>query len=295
MLVGSIFFAIMALLAESLKEQFSYPWITMVRSGVATVLAITLALAAGARLVFLKPVTLWMRSLSGWASMICGFYAITHYDVEIVLALTNMYPLWVAILSWPLLGILPSKKTWIALVISCLGMWIVYASSIVAITSPSNFSAPKTAIPMAILAGMLSGVALINLHRVRHIDTRAIVAHFSGVATACSLVVWLLVPVSPPTRPIDFVSVMRLIGIGLAATVGQLCLTKAFSTGSPARVSVVGLSQVVVAALAKWFMEQRIPTTGSIIGMTLVVASTIWVILSQPSKQEAKELTQGAS
>ena len=295
MLVGSIFFAIMALLAESLKEQFSYPWITMVRSGVATVLAITLALAAGARLVFLKPVTLWIRSLSGWASMICGFYAITHYDVEIVLALTNMYPLWVAILSWPLLGILPSKKTWIALVISCLGMWIVYASSIVAITSPSNFSTPKTAIPMAILAGMLSGVALINLHRVRHIDTRAIVAHFSGVATACSLVVWLLVPVSPPTRPIDFVSVMRLIGIGLAATVGQLCLTKAFSTGSPARVSVVGLSQVVVAALAKWFMEQRVPTTGSIIGMTLVVASTIWVILSQPSKQEAEELTQGAS
>ena len=295
MLVGSIFFAIMALLAESLKEQFSYPWITMVRSGVATVLAITLSLAAGARLVFLKPVTLWIRSLSGWASMICGFYAITHYDVEIVLALTNMYPLWVAILSWPLLGILPSKKTWIALVISCLGMWIVYASSIVAITSPSNFSTPKTAIPMAILAGMLSGVALINLHRVRHIDTRAIVAHFSGVATACSLVVWLLVPVSPPTRPIDFVSVMRLIGIGLAATVGQLCLTKAFSTGSPARVSVVGLSQVVVAALAKWFMEQRIPTIGSIIGMTLVVASTIWVILSQPSKQEAEELTQGAS
>lgn len=295
MLVGSIFFAFMALLAESLKEQFSYPWITMVRSGVATVLAIALALSAGARLVYLRPMTLWIRSLSGWASMICGFYAITHYDVEIVLALTNMYPLWVAILSWPLLGILPSKKTWIALVISCLGMWIVYASSIVAITSPSNFSTPKTAIPMAILAGMLSGVALINLHRVRHIDTRAIVAHFSGVATACSLVVWLLVPVSPPTRPIDFFSVVRLIGIGLAATVGQLCLTKAFSTGSPARVSVVGLSQVVVAALAKWFMEQRVPTIGSIIGMTLVVASTIWVILSQPSKQEAEKLTQGAS
>ena len=295
MLVGSIFFAFMALLAESLKEQFSYPWITMVRSGVATVLAIALALSAGARLVYLRPMTLWIRSLSGWASMICGFYAITHYDVEIVLALTNMYPLWVAILSWPLLGILPSKKTWIALVISCLGMWIVYASSIAAITSPSNFSTPKTAIPMAILAGMLSGVALINLHRVRHIDTRAIVAHFSGVATACSLAVWLLVPVSQPTRPIDFFSVVRLIGIGLAATVGQLCLTKAFSTGSPARVSVVGLSQVVVAALAKWFMEQRVPTIGSIIGMTLVVASTVWVILSQPSKQEAEELTQGAS
>jgi drug/metabolite transporter (DMT)-like permease len=222
--------------------------------------------------------------------MICGFYALTHYDVEIVLALTNMYPLWVAILSWPLLGISPSKQTWIALVISCLGMWMVYASSIVADAPQSSYSNPKIAIPMAILAGMLSGVALINLHRIKHVDTRAVVAHFSGVATACSLVVWLVLPVSTPTRPIDMASVMRLIGVGLAATVGQLCLTKAFSTGTPARVSVVGLSQVVVAALVKWFMEQRIPTMGSMIGMTLVVASTVWVILSHPSKQEIEEL-----
>jgi len=292
MLVGSVFFAIMALLAESLKEQFSYPWITTVRSGVATILALALAIGAGAKLVFLKPMTLWIRSLSGWASMICGFYALTHYDVEIVLALTNMYPLWVAILSWPLLGILPSWKTWIALLISCVGMWMVYASSMVyaskiaADSAPSNFSHPETAIPMAILAGMLSGVALINLHRVKHLDTRVVVAHFSGVATACSLFVWLLIPVSQPTRAVDTFSIIRLLGIGLAATVGQLCLTKAFSTGTPARVSVVGLSQVLVAALVKWLMEQRIPTFGSMLGMLLVVASTVWVILSQPNKQE---------
>ena len=276
----------MALLAESLKEQFSYPWITMVRSGVATLIAVTLALTAGAKLVFLKPATLWVRSISGWASMICGFYAMTHFDVEIVLALTNMYPLWVAILSWPLLGVLPSGKTWLALAISCLGMWMVYASSIVATTLPSDVSTPRTAIPMAILAGMLSGVALINLHRVKHIDTRSVVAHFSGVATTCSLVVWLLIPVSVPQRPVDSASIVRLIGIGLAATVGQLCLTKAFATGSPARVSVVGLSQVVVAALVKWFLEQRVPTTWSMIGMTLVVASTVWVILLQPADQK---------
>ncbi len=142
---------------------------------------------------------------------------------------------------------------------------------------------------MAILAGMLSGVALINLHRVKHIDTRAVVAHFSGVATTCSLVVWLLVPVSAPIRPIDSASIARLIGVGLAATVGQLCLTKAFATGSPARVSVVGLSQVVVAALVKWFLDQRVPTLGSMIGMLLVVASTVWVILSQPTDQEVAQ------
>lgn len=288
MLIGSVCFAAMALLAESLRDQFTYPWITMVRSGIATTLAIALTLLGGAQLVFLRPVTLWIRSLSGWASMICGFYAITHYDVEIVLALTNMYPLWVAILSWPLLGKTPSLKTWLALFVSCIGMWLVYASSISFDTIHTSRSYnPRLAIPMAVLAGMLSGVALINLHRVKHIDTRAVVAHFSAVATVLSFVVWIFIPVSPPVDVVDRASVLRLLGVGLAATLGQICLTKAFSTGAPAQVSVVGLSQVVVAVIVKFIIEGRIPTAGSMLGMSLVVASTIWVILSHSPRRES--------
>lgn len=270
----------MALLAESLKEQFSYPWISAMRSGVATILALSLAFAGGAKLVFWKPASLWVRSFSGWASMICGFYALTHYDVEIILVLTNMYPVWVAVLSWPMLGKLPTTKTWVALIVSCVGMTLVYTSSISETTQLQRFHDPVIAIPMAILAGMLSGVALINLHRIRDIDARSIVTHFSAVATAMSLLVWMIIPLETPTASPDNASYLRLFGVGLVATIGQLCLTKAFSTGVPARVSVVGLSQVAVAAIVKWFQEQSLPTIGSVIGMSLVLASTIWVILS---------------
>ncbi len=41
----------------------------------------------------------------------------------------------------------------------------------------------------------MSGVALINLHRLKGIDARAIVTHFSAVATLGSLFVWLALPV----------------------------------------------------------------------------------------------------
>lgn len=287
MLVGSVFFAFMALLAESLKEQYSYPWISAMRSGVATILAISLAYAGRAKLVFLRPVSLWVRSFSGWASMICGFYALTHYDVEIVLVLTNMYPIWVAVLSWPMLGKLPSARTWVALIVSCVGMALVYTSSISATTELQQFHDPITAIPMAIVAGMLSGVALINLHRIRDIDARSIVTHFSAVATVMSLAVWMVIPLEAPTMAPDNSSYLRLFGVGFVATIGQLCLTKAFSTGVPARVSVVGLSQVAVAAIVKWFQEQSLPTIGSVIGMGLVLASTIWVMVSDdtPDKE----------
>jgi drug/metabolite transporter (DMT)-like permease len=279
MLIGSIFFAVMALLAESVKEQFSFSWITIVRSGVATILALGLALAAGAKLVFWKPTTLWARSISGWTSMIFGFYAMTHYDVEIVLAITNSYPIWVAVLSWPLLGVFPQARTWLALLVSCAGVWLVYSSSLSVHQQPSTFSQPHTAIPAAILASMLSGVALINLHRLKDIDARAIVAHFSAVATTCSFVVWLALPVANVYQPVTNFGVMRLIGVGLAATVGQLCLTKAFSTGSPANVSIVGLSQVAVAAIFKWILEQRVPSAVTVLGMLLILASTLVVML----------------
>jgi len=101
----------------------------------------------------------------------------------------------------------------------------------------------------------------------------------------------MLVPTASPTRPVDRQGIVQLLCIGLAATVGQLCLTKAFSGGSPARVSVVGLSQVAVAALVKWILEQRVPTVGSMIGMLLVVASTVWVIFSQQEKSESQSET----
>lgn len=286
MLIGSLFFAIMALLAESLKEQFSFPWISAIRSGVATCLAFALAAFAGSKLVFFKPFTLWIRSLSGWISMMFCFYAMTHYDVEIVLALTNSYPIWVAILSWPILGIVPSLKSWIALIISCLGMGLIYYGSYDEGTAATTYSNPQWAIPAAVLASIMSGVALINLHRLKGIDARAIVTHFSAVATLGSLLVWLALPIPVDLINSDDWSTVRLLGVGIAATGGQLCLTKAFSTGSPANVSIVGLSQVVFAAIFKWFLERQVPSLLSTLGMLLVMAATIWVMFS---KSKAKQ------
>ncbi|MCU0720767.1 MAG: DMT family transporter, partial [Pirellula sp.] len=225
---------------------------------------------------------------SGWISMMFCFYAMTHYDVEIVLALTNSYPIWVAILSWPILGVVPSMKSWLALIISCLGMGLIYYGSYDEGTTVTTYSNPHWAIPAAIIASMMSGVALINLHRLKGIDARAIVTHFSAVATLGSLLVWLALPMPVELIASDNWSIMRLVGVGIAATGGQLCLTKAFSTGSPANVSIVGLSQVVFAAIFKWFLERQVPSLLSTLGMLLVMAATIWVMLSKSkTKQDA--------
>jgi drug/metabolite transporter (DMT)-like permease len=209
------------------------------------------------------------------------FFAMTHYDVAVILSLSSTYPIWVAVLSWPLLGHTPSRDTWLALAISTVGMWLVYASAVGGHGSAWKgiHSMPEYAIPSGILAGLLSAVALLGLHRVKGVDHRAIVAHFSGVSTIVTFMLWHLIPTSgrwtAKTETADF----RLVGVGATALLGQLFLTKAFAAGNPARVSVVGLSQVAFAAIYKWLVQGSVPTLGSIIGMLLVVGATLWVML----------------
>lgn len=281
MLIGSFFFAAMGLLIESLGTEFSFAWIATIRSAVATLIAVGMVLYVRAKFVVWRPASIWMRSLAGCSAMLCLFFAMTHYDVAVVLSLSSMYPIWVAILGWPMLGQLPSRDTWLALTVSTVGMWLIYSSA----TGPASFSGehshylPQIALPLATLASMFSAVALIGLHRVKEIDSRAVVTHFSAVSTLLSLLLWLLMPVQSMNVEPDNGSLVRLVAVGVAAVLGQLFLTKAFAAGRPARISVIGLSQVAFAAIYKWFFEGRIPSSVGVLGMLLVIGATVWVML----------------
>lgn len=282
MLIGSLFFAAMSLFTESLGDELSFTWIACIRSAIATVVAVVMVWLAGAKLVFFRPITLWWRSLAGCTSMMFLFFAMTHYDVSVILSLSSTYPIWVAVLGWPLLGHVPSRDTWLALAVSTIGMWLVYSAAVGSrgATSPSLHSMPQYAIPSGILAGLLSAVALIGLHKVKEVDSRAVVAHFSGVSTIISLLLWLVIPTAGTWTTRTSTSDLRLLCVGITALLGQLFLTKAFAAGTPARVSVVGLSQVAFAAGYKWLAYGSLPTPMSVLGMIMVVGATLWVILS---------------
>ena len=65
---------------------------------------------------------------------------------------------------------------------------------------------------------------------------------------------------------------------GLAASVGQVFLTKAFAAGHPAKVAVVGLSQVVFAMLFDVLLLERELSVLSLLGTALVLAPSAWLM-----------------
>jgi drug/metabolite transporter (DMT)-like permease len=273
MLFGSLAFAVMGTLAHGLRHSCDWQLIAVARSLVPLVCVAAWARAAGVRLVFWGPPTLWLRSLAGSISLVGTFFALTRLPVPDVFTLTNLFPLWVALLSWPLLGETPPARVWLSIISGVVG---------VALIQRPHLAEGNWATLVALAGSLFTALAMINLHRLRGIDVRAIVVHFSLVSLAFSLVCLLLFKRTVGTEfPPDGRTVLLLLGVGAAATLGQLCLTRAFTSGAPARVSVIGLSQVVFALGGDALVFGQTPGLLTLLGTVLVLVPTAWLMMDR--------------
>jgi drug/metabolite transporter (DMT)-like permease len=272
MLCGSFSFTLMAVLVHVLlhiNKTCDWQIVAVFRAGIVAVLAAVLALASGGKLVF-WPWRLWVRSVSGSASMLCTFYAFDKLPVADVVTLTNTFPIWVALLSWPLYGHSPGLKVLGAVFVGVLG---------VALVEQPHFATGNLGVPSALAAAAFTAVAMLGLHSLSNIDPLAVVAHFSAVATVFCAVAAVVTPLDySPTAVFDPWVALKLLGMGLSALIGQLFLTLAFSRGAPAKVSVVGLTQIVFAlAFGVALFDHKVNEL-TLLGTVLVIAPTAWLL-----------------
>lgn len=283
MLCGSFSFTLMAVMVSDLvhvNRRCDWQTVAVFRAGLVAVFAAALARFGGAKLVF-WPWRLWVRSVAGSCSMVCTFYAFGHLPVPDVVTLTNTFPLWVALLSWPLYGQLPGPKTLAAILVGVAG---------VALVEQPHFESGNLGVISALAAAAFTAVAMLGLHSLKGIDPRAVVVHFSAVATLFCLGAFLVGPLEHPVGDLlDTRIVFELLAMGVAALIGQLCLTLAFSGGAPAKVSVVGLTQIVFTlGFGVWLFDHQVnKVTG--LGTVLVIAPTAWLLLHKPDDESPDE------
>lgn len=286
MLVGSFFFAWMAASAHALRFTCDWQVIALARSSLPLLLASTITVLGGARLVLFTPRILWVRSIAGSISLVCTFFALTRLPPSHVFTLTSTFPIWVALLSWPLYRQRPSVQVWLSVAGSVLGVVLMELSG-----QSAHVETPPLerwlAIASTFVASVSTAVAMLGLHRLRHIHPWAIVAHFSGVALLFSVASFFVgdhsaAPPNPP-RP---EALLLLLSVGATATIGQLFLTKAFSSGPPTKVSVVSLTQVVFAMILDVSLWDRQFNALTLAGMALVMAPTAWLMASQTREEK---------
>jgi drug/metabolite transporter (DMT)-like permease len=285
MLASSLAFATMGAFSHLAGERCDWQIVALARSSLAFVFSLGLSLSTGVRLVLFKPRILWMRSLVGSVGVLFAFYALTHLPISTALTLSNTVPVWVTLLAWPVLGQRPGAHVWAAIAVGLVG--------IVLIQRPEA-AGNRLAALIALGHALSTSVSMLGLNRLRGVDARAVVTHFSGVSTAFTLLFLLVAGGRVEYGTLKNTGVlMLLVGVGLAGTLGQLAMTKAFALGSPSKVSVVGLMQIVFALLFDLLLWRRAFDALVITGIALVVAPSAWLMLRSPLKKETPIQTTG--
>lgn len=282
MLTGCVFFTLMGVFAHDLGAHFPWQIVALARAGLVLLIMGGFCLLWEVPLVFLRPRILWMRSIAGSVSLVCTFYALTRLPISQVFTLTNTFPIWVALLSWPMLGKVPARSVWVAVFCAVLGVWLMQ--------DPGGTDAPIAWLPSlaALGAALATAFAMLGLNRLGHLDPRAVVVHFSLVATLTALATLLVFDWQQPNPAgAERLDILRFLGIGVTATIGQLALTRAFGTGDPTTLSIVGLCQVPMGAVLDLCWSGHPLLLMNLIGMGMILGPTAWVILSRRKQPRA--------
>lgn len=277
MIWGALAFATMGALSHFAGDYFSWQLIAVARTSLALIFSLIIAVSSGVRLVLFKPAILWMRSIVGSLSILCAFYAITHLPISTSITLSNTFPVWVTLLAWPVLGIRPAASVWLAVMVGIIGVLII---------QQPYWTGSKAAVLAALGNAVGTSIAMIGLNRLRSVDARAVVTHFSGVSAVVCLIFLLLTNTADEwSKSSNKPALLLLVGVGLTGTLGQLGMTRAFAMGHPSKVAVVGLTQIVFAAVFDAMFWKHSFNLLTLCGMALIVAPTAWLLLHSPLRR----------
>ena len=82
---------------------------------------------------------------------------------------------------------------------------------------------------------------------------------------------------------------LALFAMGLVGGLGHYLLIRAYENAPPATLAPFSYVQLVWAGLISWLVFNHIPDAGSLIGMSIIVASGLFAIWMQRRSMRANE------
>jgi drug/metabolite transporter (DMT)-like permease len=208
----------------------------------------------------------WLRSLFGTGGAVCLFHALGTRSIPVGDA-TVLYattPLWVAVLSGPLLRERVPRSVWLGIVIGFVGVAVLLQAGL----------AWRNPTALLVLAGAVSyALALLRLRRLSGRESsEAIALHMSLVAGGIMLAIAL-----PEIRPVRAAAYLPLAAGAVSGGLGQLAVGRAYAHAPAARLSALGYSGVVFTYLLELALFHRAPAAGQLAGALLVVLGGVFV------------------
>ena len=243
MILAALFFASMGVCVKFASSNFNSAELIFYRGLMGIVFMWALARTQGIRLATRFPGMHAWRSLIGVMSMGAWFYSIAHLPLATAMTLNYMSSVWIAafLVGGALLFGRSQKQGPLVLTVM-LGF-----VGVVLMLRPTFDHHESFAGMLGLLSGMSAAFAYMQvmaLSRLGEPETR-VVFYFSVGSVVAGAAGMALAGISAWTWP----SALWLIPLGVLASLGQLCMTRAYSHGATLVVANLQYSGIVFAAI----------------------------------------------
>jgi drug/metabolite transporter (DMT)-like permease len=274
MVLGALFFASMGVCVKLASEHFNSAELVFWRGLLGMVFMGLLARSRGVRLATRYPgMHLW-RSMIGVVSLGAWFYAIAHLPLATAMTLNYMSSVWIAafLIGGALLTWQPGKGHPLSqgpLVLTVLAGF----AGVVLMLRPTLEQNQMFAGLVGLLSGIVAAFAYMQvtaLARAGEPEERTVFYFAVGTMVAGGLGMGVA-----GVSPWAWKPALWLVPVGLLASLGQLCMTRAYSHGATLVVANLQYSGIVFGAFfGLAIFGDNIPWQGWL-GMALIVASGI--------------------
>jgi drug/metabolite transporter (DMT)-like permease len=253
-------FALMSACIKAASASVGTPVIVFFRSAVGMLVLLPWLLRHGAGVLRTqRPGGHLWRSAFGVCAMYCFFYAIAHLHLAEAILLTYSTPLFIPFIAWLWIREPPAPVILPAVTLGLVGIGLI--------VKPAELLASPASL-VGVLSGLCAAAAMVSIRRIADTEPAArIVFYFSALSTAVAAVPLLWAWRTPAADELAL-----LVGVGVLATTGQLCLTRAYSLAPAARIGAFTYSAVVFGGLIGWAWWGEAPDAASLAGITLVIA-----------------------
>ena len=268
LLAAEACYAVMRVTARLSATASTLPWaeIAAVRFLVGSLVPLGSAAVRGVPLRVVDQRNAWLRSLFGTGGALSLFYALGTHALSVGDA-TTLYstaPLWVAVLSGPVLG---ERVGWVVWLAVCAGF-----AGVATLLHAGFRSVGPTG--LIVLTGALSYA--LAIFRVRRLSSResseAIGFHMSITAGVIMLAIAL-----PALQPIPVAAMLPLLLSALAGGVGQTIIARAYAHESASKLAAFNYSGVVFTYLLEIALFRRAPEPHQWAGALIVIGAGVLV------------------
>jgi len=265
MLVAGALFATMGVVAKLLGNQFSGAELALYRSLIGLIAVGTFVIFRRESLVTPFWRGHFWRGLTGTISLIGYFYAMLKLPLATAVTLNYTSPIWLALLSTLLLGERFRPRLVLAIVVGFIGIALLLRPTLSADNAHAGF--------IGLASGFFAACAYVNVKKLGDAGEPEwrVVLYFSLVGTLGSALTQGLAEQN--FNPVSFANAGLLLGSGIAATLAQLAMTRAYHRGNTLVVGAFAYSTVVFASIAGIFVFNEVLPPIAWIGMAIVVTS----------------------